>query len=91
MYRENNKGPRTVPWGTPDTEMRQSFFQGSVDLYKLSVCVCMYVLNDTYNVTGRCFCLMNDCHLDVSPVTILICYIFKITIVQDIDMKFSGK
>ena len=26
MYRENNKGPRTVPWGTPDKTGAQSDF-----------------------------------------------------------------
>ena len=26
MYRENNKGPRTVPWGTPDQTGAQSDF-----------------------------------------------------------------
>ena len=24
MYKENNNGPRTVPWGTPDTTGAQS-------------------------------------------------------------------
>ena len=26
MYKENNKGPRTVPWGTPDKTGAQSDF-----------------------------------------------------------------